>query len=82
MRHRANETAKRATPQRRQEAMRDRCTATPLTGGRCELPAGHDGKHRKTSWPDGSDGEPFVFEWSDESQTELLRRFEERTGRW
>ena len=63
-------------------AMGELCGASPLTGGKCMLPAGHEGKHRKISWPDGSDGEPFVFEWSDESQTELLRRFEGRTGRW
>lgn len=42
----------------------DRCTASPLGGGTCELAAGHEGKHRKKmmhTW----------FEWTDDSQRRL-----------
>lgn len=52
----------------------DTCRSEPLGGGRCELAAGHDGKHRKTNWPYGPEGKPFVFEWDDESQGRLAER--------
>lgn len=43
------------------------CTASPMGGGRCELEAGHDGKHRKKlthTW----------FEWTEDSQQRLVAR--------
>ena len=55
-----------------------RCTASPLSGGRCDLEAGHDGKHRKTSYPYGPEGKPFVFEWDDESQIRLAKQLGSR----
>lgn len=60
------------------EAFMERCTASPLTGGRCDLEVGHEGKHRKTSYPEGPNGRPFTFEWDDESQTALIKRYQSR----
>ncbi len=54
--------------------MSERCKQSPMGGGRCELEQGHDGKHRRTSYPRGTERPPFVFEWTDESQTALIAK--------
>lgn len=54
-----------------QEAENTQCRVSSLGGGQCQLEAGHDGKHRKTSYPYGREGKPFVFEWTEESQRRL-----------
>lgn len=50
--------------------MAEQCKASPMGGGRCELDAGHDGKHRRT-FPSGR-----PFEWTDESQAKHVSRFD------
>jgi hypothetical protein len=56
----------------------ERCDRFTLTGSRCELGKGHDGKHAVTIRNYSRDitsvpyGAPlWVFEWNDESQTRL-----------
>jgi hypothetical protein len=58
--------------------MAENCKAQPLGGGQCQLAAGHDGKHKRTSYPYGPEGKPFVFEWSDESQRDLTAKYTSR----
>jgi hypothetical protein len=57
------------------------CGSEPLGGGRCELPAGHEGKHRKAVWKsnywDQAKTREFSywFEWSDQSQHDLAQKW-------
>jgi hypothetical protein len=55
-----------------------RCKAQPLGGGQCQLEVGHEGRHRKVSYPFGPDGRPFVFDWDSESQQCLADRHSSR----
>lgn len=54
--------------------MGEQCRSQPMGGGQCDLEKGHDGKHKRTSYPYGPEGRPFVFEWTDESQRRLASR--------
>ncbi|UXA19516.1 hypothetical protein [Mycobacterium sp. SMC-4] len=53
--------------------MAEQCDRHAFGGGRCELDAGHDGKHYR-AWPDRDGG----FEWTDKSQAELVDRYSSR----
>lgn len=50
----------------------EQCKAYALGGGRCELEAGHVGKHSR-AWADGG-----VFEWTSESQLKLADKHASR----
>lgn len=58
--------------------MADQCKSFPLGGGQCELDAGHEGKHQRTSFPYGPEGKPFVFDWTDEGQRRLVNEHTSR----
>lgn len=49
----------------------EQCDSLSMTGGRCELPAGHEGEHEKTY-------ESWVARWTAESVTADIARFERR----
>lgn len=62
--------------------MNVQCGSSPLSGGRCELESGHDGKHSKTTrfWHADCSPEVYgtvsgVFEWDDVSQSGLASQF-------
>lgn len=52
------------------------CNRYALMGPQCELEAGHDGPHRKTS----DDRDPF--EWTDESVRRQVAAWERSGGTW
>lgn len=51
------------------------CGRCPLGSGvGCQLAEGHEGKHKKTSYPRGPEGRPFVYEWTDEQMSALIAK--------
>lgn len=51
--------------------MSGQCSDHALLGGRCDLPEGHEGKHRKTY-------DTHVSEWDAESQARFIKRWEKK----
>jgi len=52
--------------------MPDQCDSHAATGGRCELDAGHDGKHQATGYP--ADAAPYTYYWRDGDAWQLVDR--------
>lgn len=49
------------------------CDRHTLSGGRCELDEGHDGKHRQTK-------PTYTYEWTDESEAAAADKYSR--SRW
>lgn len=57
-------------------ALLPKCPRRTMSGGQCELTAGHPGHHYR-SWPNGSGG----YSWTDESETAAVDQYEKSRKR-